>query len=550
MNLDLKKPVELAEDVFWVGYYVPNDPFQCHAYLIRNGDESVLIDPGSKLVLEKIYSLVPLRDIKYIIMHHQDPDITGSYSTLEDLFSDGERYIVTHWRSYMLLKHYGWKTPFYLVDENGWKLKAGDRELEFLFTPYAHFPGAICTFDLKTKTLFSSDIFGAISDKFLFFAEDSEEYYRGVELFHKHYIPSNTVLRFALKQIRSKNPKLIAPQHGSVIREEMIDKIISRLENLECGLYLLEAAREESDIKLLAKLENWLKRLIDTVLSSTDFSHIAEAVYKGLKEEFPQIDEIIFVGKLKGRKIVYYVKDDRVRISMNLEIGGLSGENFVREKLTCDDKEIGELILKFKDKDKSFDRRFFSLLITYIKAPLSTILKKELEIFFLEEEANLDPLTNVYNKRYLLSFLNGLLKKRKKFSLAIVDIDDFKKVNDTYGHLKGDCVLKELAQILKRKFRKVDCVARFGGEEFVVVAIGMDEPLMCRKMNTIRKDVSETEICGVKVTFSAGVTELRDEDRDADSVILWADDLLYMAKESGKNRVICSFMVKEMGGKL
>jgi flavorubredoxin len=73
MNIDLSQPFELAEDVFWVGYYVPNDPFQCHVYLIRNGEESILIDPGSMItfpvVLEKIFKITSLRNIKYIIMH-------------------------------------------------------------------------------------------------------------------------------------------------------------------------------------------------------------------------------------------------------------------------------------------------------------------------------------------------------------------------------------------------------------------------------------------------------------------------------------------------
>ena len=73
--MDYTKAIEIAEDIYWVGYVIPNDPFQCHVYLIKNGDESILIDPGSMItfpiVLEKITSLVSLKDIKYIIMHHQ-----------------------------------------------------------------------------------------------------------------------------------------------------------------------------------------------------------------------------------------------------------------------------------------------------------------------------------------------------------------------------------------------------------------------------------------------------------------------------------------------
>jgi flavorubredoxin len=231
MYIDITKPIEIAEDIFWIGYVVPNDPFQCHVYVVRNGDESILIDPGSMItfpiVLEKLFCVTPLKNIRYIILHHQDPDIVGCYSTLESIFPKGERFIITHWRTETLLKHYQWKTPFYSIDKHNWKLKAGDRELEFVFTPYAHFPGAFCTFDKKTRTLFSSDIFGAISDKFLLFAEDDEDYYSGVELFHKHYMPSKLILNYTLDKIEEKNPELIAPQHGSIIKKEMIKPIIN-----------------------------------------------------------------------------------------------------------------------------------------------------------------------------------------------------------------------------------------------------------------------------------------------------------------------------------
>ena len=75
MTPDISKPIEVAEDIFWIGYVVPNDSFQCHVYLIRNGEESVLIDPGSMItfpvVLEKLLQVTSLRNIKYIILHHK-----------------------------------------------------------------------------------------------------------------------------------------------------------------------------------------------------------------------------------------------------------------------------------------------------------------------------------------------------------------------------------------------------------------------------------------------------------------------------------------------
>lgn len=550
MALDFSKPIEIAEDIFWIGYVVPNDSFQCHVYLIRNGEESILIDPGSELilpiVLEKLFLLIPLKNVKYIIMHHQDPDITGSFSTLEKLFPPNQqRFIVTHWRTKALLKHCGWKTPYYLIDEHNWKLKAGDRELEFVFTPYAHFPGAFCTFDPKTKTLFSSDIFGAISDKFFLFAEDSEDYYKGVEFFHKHYMPSKYILEFALQQIMSKSPEIIAPQHGSIIKKNMIDKVVSRLKNLDCGLYLLDVAREENDIQTLTRVESWVKRLFDIVIFASSFENILKAVYEGLKEDFPDLEELIVIGRLNNEKIIFTNKNgnisiDRCSIEENVscEENLFSGKNVIKDTLNYNGEILGYLVVTFSKMTSSKNDRLVKLLLSQIKNALSVAFKKELELLALEKEVEQDPLTGLYNKRYLLSFIKCLIDSRRKFSLAFIDLDKFKKINDTYGHLTGDCVLKELASILKRNFRKSDCVARFGGEEFVVVGVDMDESVLCRKVNRIRIEISNMEICDLKVTFSAGVTQFKEGD-SLRSILERADSYLYKAKQSGRNIVIC-----------
>ncbi|MCC8993401.1 MAG: hypothetical protein LM550_06870 [Candidatus Contendobacter sp.] len=80
--------------------------------------------------------------------------------------------LVTHWRTKMLVKHYGLRLPFWLVEEHRWQLPLQDRTVEFVFTPYAHFPGAICTFDPVSRVLFSSDIFGGLTPEFALVARD------------------------------------------------------------------------------------------------------------------------------------------------------------------------------------------------------------------------------------------------------------------------------------------------------------------------------------------------------------------------------------------
>ena len=307
--MDYTKPIEIAKSIYWVGYVIPNDPFQCHVYLIKNESESILIDPGSMItfpvVLEKITSLVHLRDIKYIIMHHQDPDIVGCYSTLEKIMPKGKRYIVTHWQTEMLLKHYTWESPFYLINEHNWKLKAGNRELEFVFTPYAHFPGAFCTYDKKSGILFSSDLFGGFTEKFSLFAKSVDEYFESLKPFHKHYIPSNEVLHHALKQVQKKHPLMIAPQHGSIIKKEMIEPLIEKMKDLECGLYLLDDY--ESDLYVLNKTDEVLKQFFKDTVSLSSFTLVLRNLFDNIKKAIPSIQkiEICGISPLSGKEYCF-----------------------------------------------------------------------------------------------------------------------------------------------------------------------------------------------------------------------------------------------------
>jgi len=544
--MDYSKAIEIAPNIYWVGYVIPDDPFQCHVYLIKNKDESILIDPGSMItfpvVLEKITSIMPLRDIKYIIMHHQDPDIVGCYSTLETLFPKGERYVVTHWRTEMLLKHYQWKTPFYLIDKNDWKLKAGNRELEFVFTPYAHFPGAFCTYDKKSKILFSSDLFGGLTPEFELFAKSVDEYFEYAKPFHKHYIPSKDVLNYALSKVKEKDISMIAPQHGSIIKKELISPLIEKLSELECGLYLMDDYYD--DILLLNQVDEVLKRVFKEALLTNSFENIVKALYSYIKENIPKIDSLIVLNEKYSFKIENFeliknpeIKECKLSFNVNLKDEA--------------DLIIGELKICYEEKLNSKEKSFLEILFKKISNILGVALKKEITFLELKkkeeelyEKAITDPLTNLYNRTFLQEFLEKKFLEAKRYnfplSIAMIDIDFFKKINDTYGHLTGDCVLKELALLLKKAFRGSDIVARYGGEEFVIVMPFTDLNSACKKLEEFRGIVEKHKFCmeNLKVTISVGVAQL-DRENDIMTLIEKADKNLYEAKNSGRNRVIC-----------
>jgi diguanylate cyclase (GGDEF)-like protein len=158
-----------------------------------------------------------------------------------------------------------------------------------------------------------------------------------------------------------------------------------------------------------------------------------------------------------------------------------------------------------------------------------------------------DFLTGLYNRRYFFSSGGQLFASagRHKLSLvcAMIDIDFFKKVNDKYGHEAGDLVLQHVAATLRKRLRSTDIVARFGGEEFCILAVNMDIPAVYRVFEELRLEIEQstimTEAGGIRITVSIGIAT--QETDTLDSMVKKADFYLYEAKESGRNMIIADF---------
>jgi two-component system, cell cycle response regulator len=164
------------------------------------------------------------------------------------------------------------------------------------------------------------------------------------------------------------------------------------------------------------------------------------------------------------------------------------------------------------------------------------------------ELAIVDPLTKLHNRRYffnrLTSILQAGLERGQSLSLLVMDIDHFKSVNDTYGHDIGDVVLIECAQRLGKFVREHDVVARFGGEEFVILLNDTDSQTAQLVAERLRLSIERTPIGAqngqiiVPITVSIGVCSTMDASRSADSLFKLADEALYQAKRAGRNRVM------------
>lgn len=158
----------------------------------------------------------------------------------------------------------------------------------------------------------------------------------------------------------------------------------------------------------------------------------------------------------------------------------------------------------------------------------------------LQLMVNLDPLTQLYNRRYLTEYLDEKIKEPEvEFAVALLDIDDFKGVNDTYGHIYGDKTLQEFARILKAEIKGAGIAARFGGEEFMLVFDDTDKESIYQILGRIAADFERygMETKEIPLSFSAGVENFHNEDRIT-KLFNAADEKLYHAKHRGKNNVV------------
>jgi two-component system, cell cycle response regulator len=164
----------------------------------------------------------------------------------------------------------------------------------------------------------------------------------------------------------------------------------------------------------------------------------------------------------------------------------------------------------------------------------------------LRDQATRDSLTRLWNRSSILSELGRELaragREARPLGVVIVDLDHFKHINDTYGHLVGDEVLREAARRMQNSIRQYDSIGRYGGEEFLIVFPGCNEIDSYAQADRLRRQLSLTEMSvngsSIRVTASFGVTTaLLGENWTEEELIRTADEALYVAKKSGRNRV-------------
>ncbi len=234
---------------------------------------------------------------------------------------------------------------------------------------------------------------------------------------------------------------------------------------------------------------------------------------------------------------------DEVLTYPTAAIRGIRYLNFI--PLELGKKVLGALMIEDTDRRKMEDLEedFFKIVIENISIVLQNFIYKDK----LVSAAMVDGLTQVWNRTYLEKLIKDEIKLHKSngssFCIAILDIDNFKQFNDTYGHLHGDKVLKEISQFINKNIRKDnDIIARYGGEEFVILFTKVNEHEIYYKVENIRQEIEKLNITNdvgmrTPVTASFGIAEYPNQGVNMKELIEKADKALYFSKSNGRNKV-------------
>lgn len=312
--------------------------------------------------------------------------------------------------------------------------------------------------------------------------------------------------------------KQITEGTGSTDVKIIAEYTIDRIEKEPASLFQPEVFRRIQDLILekekeieveRSKLREQLKKVLKSIISTINSLSDSEDVILGhLNEHLTDIEDVL----------------------------NLTNLDEITERLT-------QLSARLRDTIKKTQRELKKTREELGKnAQIIEQLKVELEKY--KEMAIVDELTGILNRRGILDMLTKEISRSERFklplSVTMIDIDDFKDVNDTYGHLTGDKVLRAVAQIMKSNIRSIDLLGRYGGEEFLLVFPNTPKENAKIAAEKLRKEVESHRFKykdkEFRITISAGVAEYSFGD-DINSLISKADEALYKAKSSGKNRV-------------
>lgn len=395
------------------------------------------------------------------------------------------------------------------------------------------------------------------------------------------------------EKIKTKelDDKLVQHMTEFKVEKAQKDAEIERLKNKELKRQGEEAALKASllaqsyeDIKIIAEIGQ-------KITSTLDIKKVLNMVYKNINKlmeadifgiclydkEQGRIDVKILIEQGKRMPLNYttidnensfaakcirekkeiclndvIISDEHVKIGFNKE--RLMAKSIVYYPLTVENKIIGAVTVQSYKNNSYSDRAIgmIKALASYIAIALNNSQKSEelrAKTNELELISKTDVLTGLFNRRYIRSRIDKEVESyqsnNEAFSVVLLDIDYFKKINDIYGHNCGDYILSKLAKLLKKQIRKQDVLARWGGEEFLILLPNSNEKEAVTLCERLRHKVETTNFSynkkSIKLTVTFGISEY-DEALEIESTINNADRNLYKGKNQGRNCVVSNLI--------
>ncbi|ACD67158.1 diguanylate cyclase/phosphodiesterase [Sulfurihydrogenibium sp. YO3AOP1] len=267
---------------------------------------------------------------------------------------------------------------------------------------------------------------------------------------------------------------------------------------------------------------------VTKILSATnEFNKFSKFVLNNL-------DKIL---NLKGSYLIYQYNSEEVK--------SFSDKYLQDQKNSLELGNFNEIILK-RDIDSDSYIEFHGFRKDKLNEEdleyLEIILSNLIYVIKLYRTANYDFLTRVFNRRKMMELIQKNIENSKKFAILMLDMDDFKRINDTFGHDLGDEILKEIVKILKNIRRQQDIIGRYGGEEFIILSPDADGKEALNIAEDIRKAISEKPVVvrdnKIYISVSIGIAEFPIHGNSPSELLKAADIALYKAKKEGKNKAV------------
>ncbi len=545
--------IELFKNFYWVGESIAGFTLK-NSYLLIEGDSGILLDPGLFYdeIMEKIRKTWPQLKLRYVVF----PSINFEhYPVVWDIANDTSHdgtEIIVHKIHEKYLSPIDSAGRIMFLSEG--VIKFGNTHLRFLPVDITNFPGTL--FVSINGALLTGPLFSAFQER----EEDgifaaSQVYFEKIAEFHDGYHIGPRFLEKPLEILKTTKPQMICPASGLIIKGELVNALVNFFSKMEQEESLYEEITNNAleiistRLSLRDALPELLKLFENTNLKIRDMAVFTSTVSPvlitsdGKIKEFQEFDVDPILYKVKGTK----------RVDSSFIENHLSRGEFYLFPVKKGEKILGVLIVSFEKTPEDEELELISQLIPSLTVALereNLYIRLLIEARKYREQSFRDSLTGLFNKNFMFQAeriaVGTLERTGKPFCVVMMDIDDFKNINDTYGHLTGDVVLETIGHIFQTKSRKIDIVLRFGGEEFLAILPSTGTKggfIYAEKIrNLVSERVFRTKMGTFKVTMSAGIASSEQLGKkkleEIDELIKMADEALYTAKRTGKNRSV------------